>query len=319
MYTYQNRGRVERYYNKEKIDYIKNIQCDAYNEYRRMWDDSNQRNKNLSVPLEVMVELTSWCNYKCKMCLKNFETNTERYNMSIDLVKKIANESQKMKIASFWIGAGSECLIHPKIKEVLELLFSVQTLDSTLLTNGSCLDEDISRILIDKKVKNLSVSLDATRDDTYKEIRGGNLSQVEKNINNFLKIRGDNLYPLLRVSMVKMKENIDQREEFLKKWEGKADIIDYQSLVTYGDNKNVSTSKLVNDCLDPFKRLYVNYDGSIYPCCTLEFQKGHYLGNVKNITLNEAWNCDKIINLREELRTGNLSENCTKCRINTER
>lgn len=315
MYEYQNRGMVERYYDKNIIDKVNSIRGEKYLKYRQMWDDPAQKINTYGAPLEILIELTSWCNYTCKMCRKNFVDNTERVNMSLDLVQRIADDAQKMDVASFWIGAGSECLIHPQIREALDVLLSVPTLDSTLLTNGSCLNKDIAKILIDKQVKNISVSLDAARRNTYKHIRGGDLEHVENNIEYLLKLKGNKYFPILRVSMVKMEENLDQRDEFLHKWEGRAAIIDYQTLVEYDNQKhqNVNMENVVCNCMDPFKRLYVNYDGSIYPCCVSGFQEGHYLGNIEDITLLDAWNSDKMRMLRNELRTGQLSENCMKC------
>ena len=312
MYEYQDRGTVERYYNKQHIDDV-NGSREGYRVYRQQWDDPEQKIHTYPAPLEILVELTSWCNYTCKMCLKNFVTNTERINMPIELVQKIADNAREMNVASLWIGAGSECMIHPEIEKALDILLSVQTLDSTVLTNGSCLNEKIASLLVEKQAKNVSISLDASRADTYKEIRGGDLAHVEKNIERLLKLRGNKDFPMLRVSMVKMLDNADQREEFLHKWEGKADIIDFQTLVSYGKAKEIKKKEKYTGCMDPFRRLYVNYDGAIYPCCVLGYQDAHYLGNIKDSTLMDAWNSPKLKKLREELRSGNLSENCLRC------
>lgn len=291
MYEYQDRGTVERYYNKQHIDDV-NGSREGYIAYRQQWDDPEQKTHTYSAPLEILVELTSWCNYTCKMCLKNFVTNTERINMPLELVQKIADNAREMNVASLWIGAGSECMVHPDIKNALDTLLSVKT----------------------KQAKNVSISLDASRADTYKEIRGGDLAHVEKNIERLLKLRGNKDFPMLRVSMVKMLDNANQRDEFLNKWEGRADIIDFQTLVVFDENKKKQlTDKKYDGCMDPFKRLYVNYDGAIYPCCVSGYQEAHYLGNIKDITLMEAWNSPKLQQLREELRSGNLSENCLRC------
>ena len=101
----------------------------------------------------------------------------------------------------------------------------------------------------------------------------------------------------------------------MQKWEGKADIIDYQNLIEYKDNDKQRRVGFYENfsCLDPFRRLYVNYDGNIYPCCMTGFLEGHYLGNIKEITLMEAWNGAVLDKLRDELRSGKLSENCIRC------
>lgn len=127
-------------------------------------------------------------------------------------------------------------------------------------------------------------------------------------------LRGDNLLPLLRVSMVKLKENENEREAFLKKWENRADVIDFQTCVDFTDLNDINNVKnWNNECIQPFKRMYINYDGIIYPCCTA--YTIHYpLGNIKDISLEEAWNGEKINKLRELLKKKDMPNFCRKCR-----
>ena len=114
--------------------------------------------------------------------------------------------------------------------------------------------------------------------------------------------------------MVKLDDNKDEREAFLKKWEGRADVIDFQTCVDYKDFYNLrEVTKWNPACTDPFKRLLVNYDGNIIPCCT-GYGRYFSLGNAKDITLQEAWNCETINKLRELLLVGNLPKACRNCR-----
>lgn len=312
MYKLERNGGITRYYDENKWSKLINEKGEAWKTYRALW------NKGASLPwhgrlLEVLVELTSWCNYTCKMCFRNFQRQTVHEFMSLDMVEKIAEEIGREEIYALGIGSNSECLLHPQIENVLEILLSTKTLDVYLTTNGSLLNEKIIGLLIDNEVRQLNVSLDAVEQDTYRKIRGGSLTIVEKNINRFLDMRGSALFPLLRVSMVELEDNIDEREAFLQKWEGLADIIDYQALVDFSHMDDFDDiSHWRTDCQDPFRRLEIDYKGDVFPCC-VEYGRNYPLGNIRNTTLKEVWTGEKISTLRSCFQRGDIPLPCRKC------
>lgn len=263
-----------------------------------------------------MLELTSWCNYCCKMCLKAFHPDKERINIPLEQVEKLAHDINELGVSSLWVGAGSECLIHPEIEKILDVLGTVKVEDFTLLTNGSRLTESIAKKTIAAGVTRLTISLDAVKPETYKTIRGGNLEKVEENINRFLELRGDALFPSLRVSFCMQEDNADEKEEFLQHWQGKADIIDFQELVDYSefdDMVDIGDNDYKKDCIEPFRRIYVKYDGMVVPCCN-GFGDYLSLGNIADSSLKEMWTGEKIESLRAALKAKNYPKPCRNCR-----
>ena len=314
MYQFEDRGHVKRYYNQEKMNAIAQCQGDAYRRYRALWDNPDIMNNILGKPLEIMLELTSWCNYKCKMCDKAFVPESKKVNIPVESVRRLVKNINEMHVASLWVGAFSECLIHPKIEYILHELKEVDVLDFTLITNGAALNERTAKQVIDAGVKRLSVSLDAATPETYYNIRKGDLDHVESNIHRFIELRGDKLFPSLRVTMVMMDDNADEREKFLEKWQGIADIIDFQVLMDASHIDNLAdVTEYTAECMDPFRRLAIRYDGMILPCCT---SYGNYfpLGNIQSISLQEAWTGQTIHNLREEIKSKKFNKVCRNCR-----
>jgi radical SAM protein with 4Fe4S-binding SPASM domain len=57
--------------------------------------------------------------------------------------------------------------------------------------------------------------------------------------------------------------------------------------------------------------------GNLFPCASL-YKRYHRLGNIKDMTIQEAWNCDYIKKLREEMLTGKLNDVCKNCLEKTE-
>ena len=74
------------------------------------------------------------------------------------------------------------------------------------------------------------------------------------------------------------------------------------------------------DCKAPFHSATIWADGSVIPCCTFQ-GKNLTLGNVNGIpelgipaeSLKELWNGEKINELREQFRTGELNIVCQSC------
>jgi radical SAM protein with 4Fe4S-binding SPASM domain len=57
--------------------------------------------------------------------------------------------------------------------------------------------------------------------------------------------------------------------------------------------------------------MYVNTDGEAYPCCTTKYENP--VGNVRNNTLVELWNNDKMKEVRKKLLAGEYVEGCKNC------
>lgn len=64
-----------------------------------------------------------------------------------------------------------------------------------------------------------------------------------------------------------------------------------------------------NFCLYPWIGSYVATDGKISPCCEFDGE----VGNLKDMTLEEAWNGEKLAAVRAEFMTGKPLKACWKC------
>lgn len=71
---------------------------------------------------------------------------------------------------------------------------------------------------------------------------------------------------------------------------------DYISHERVDDLQDLEVENFV--CPHPFQQLGMLYNGDLVPCCTF-FAKHLVLGNIKDMTIEEAWNCNKRQALRE--------------------
>jgi radical SAM protein with 4Fe4S-binding SPASM domain len=186
-------------------------------------------------------------------------------------------------------------------------------------TNGILLTEKNIRNIIESGVTKIFVSLDAFTKETYTKLRGySGFEIIQQNILNFLQIRKElNLtYPLIRINFLKNKENISELDSFISFWQNKADMINIQEMnELLGTKSELYIEKQAEyRCSMPFKQLVINSWGDILPCCTMHGIQ-HKIGNVRDTSLQVAWNSPKINYLRDLHKNGRIKENviCKTC------
>ena len=65
-------------------------------------------------------------------------------------------------------------------------------------------------------------------------------------------------------------------------------------------------------CILPFRHLYSDPDGSLRACCISKPFKG-LSSNIKNFSIDQAFNSQEFIDLRKDLISGNKNSLCTAC------
>lgn len=314
MPTKEDRKYITRYKQRDIEMVLGQKHGPRFQEYRRQWAHSSAHCEAPEKPLALYMETNAHCNLKCKMCPHSHFGDKEAY-LPMPLIEKAAAECAGLGIPSVLVGASTECLIHPNIKSILRLFKYRHMQDFFVITNGLKLTEDIARHLIDLQIERLNVSLDAATPETYRTIRGGKLELVEKNIHRFLELRdkaGSDL-PYLRISFVVQEDNLHERDAFYEKWKDVADLIDFQDMVDFTPLMQLRQIEVPSfTCPDPFQKLAISWDGTIYPCCSF-YQRYFPLGNIATMSLQEAWQSDTIRALRESFHTGNNHMACRNC------
>lgn len=272
-------------------------------------------------PLFIEIGVNSDCNLCCKMCARYFDSNmnNKHINMPLELVDEIVKQCKSFSLPAVLIGQDSECLLHPQIKEIVRRIKTIDPVDFFFITNGTLLNKEMSKFLIDIEVDRLQISIDAASNETYMKIRGGNLEILEQNIYDFLDLRVGmkKERPFLRLSFCKQPDNIHEQEAFISKWKNIADIVDFQEYLDLSHVLNLADREYKEyHCPDPFQRLVIDYNGNMYGCCCIGYNRHFFLGNLKDISIVDAWNSDVMKDLRNSFLTQNLKKVCLNCRAN---
>lgn len=290
----------------------------CYSDYRQKWARAASGRLATEFPLHIDLDTIDSCNLQCIHCQEVNTRKRTHKKISLRLLDGIFKEASAYGICAINIGSIAEPLLEKDILfYILKLTQDINVMETFIHTNGLLLDEDTSRMLIDTDLTYLCISVDASSEQMYKKIRGGDFGKLRNNIAKFVHLRRlkKEVFPLLRLSFLVQEDNYSEKESFLRVWSKFADIIDYQSIIDY-QNYNPKQSRPIFPCFSPFARLMIGLHGEIGACCSgLAFKDDLILGHYPQTSIYEAWNGEKIKRIRRAMLKLNLDKfpTCLDC------
>jgi len=176
-------------------------------------------------PKSIHVTLLNKCNLRCIMCpyhsplytphhKSNYFNNLKK--MEDKTFNKIIDYASKHKI-SLQLGQIEEALLHENVFDFIHMAKKKGVPFIHITTNGTLLDDERILKLANSGVDSVMFSVDAATEDTYKKIRGSELSIVENNIKNFLPLAKKNNIKVY-VSFIMQDMAKREKELFYDKW-----------------------------------------------------------------------------------------------------
>ena len=289
--------------------------------YRAKWNYYPKYNIVPKFPFHVDIETTDACNLRCIMCVhgttgvpnpgmidKNFAKGL------IDQVASYGGYSIKFN----WRGEPS---LHKDLIELVRYAKQKGILEVQMNTNGIPYNETKIRGLIEAGLDRIIFSVDGASKETYEKIRvGAKYEKLVENIKAFYSLRKElgKSKPLIRVQMVKMNENKDEVESFLKMWKPYVDDIKVNNVTDRGQGNALTAGDRISvgrtRCPQPWQRMVVAYDGTVMPCCADWYMKW-IIGDAKKSDLKEIWKSQKMRKLRQLINELKLDEfePCKNC------
>lgn len=301
----------------------------SYDDYRLKWAKTKELSYLPDFPIQMDIDTIDSCNLNCKYCnaRNNFPRRGTNLKISKTLVDalfdELSNPKGKDKLCAIDIGYLGEPLLNQSaLYEIIQRSDSIGLMEKYLHTNGQLLTLDIFKNMMKCGLTHLFVSIDAATDETYLKLRGGSLQKVVDNINVILDYKKINkiILPGIRVSFVYTPQSAPEAKEFIKFWEGKVDIIDFQTACDWISpikNKNISMR-----CPQPWQRMSIGPRGELNPCCaavTDELNENQRIGIFPDISIYDAWNGKKANELRTSILRMELNKFpfCEECHIRT--
>lgn len=254
-------------------------------------------------PLRIGIEVTNNCNLKCSMCVRQHMTR-EIGNMELDVFKKIVDEGKK-----YFEFVGLQDIGEPLLnKNIFAMIWycNANNLKTLISTNATVLNGEISENLLNSGINYIIFAFDGAKKETYEKIRiGANYEKVVNNIKNFLKEKVKRKIKIFcTLQCIYMSETEKEIREFRKMWNIPGVNAIRIRQITHGIDLNNQEQKKYSNinykvpCYWLWSDPYIKWDGNMVPCCQ-DANAIYSLGNIKNSSMYELWNNEKMQNLRK--------------------
>lgn len=270
--------------------------------------------KAWGMPVEASIEITSYCNLRCIMCSRT-AMNRPAKHMHPSLFKKIIDQLAPSVELVYLHGLG-EPLLNKNLFKMIAYA-KKKGLKVGISTNATLLDKKAAKKLLKSGIDYIIFAIDGATKETYEKIRiGGNFTQVEQNIKNFLALKKKRKKtPFVVIQFIKMPENEKEVEIFLKKWRHSGvQVVRIKPVIDFFNQERTRGANLTNHCFYPYRMVNIFFDGTVIPCCQDNYAD-YSLGNIGKKSLQEIWNGPQAEVLRLKLASGKRAEIslCRKC------
>lgn len=262
----------------------------------------------------IDIELTSFCNIKCKGCFRVLSPYAEQINnkhyLDLSIIKERFQKEMfpNIRIINF-CGSVDEPTSHPQFFEIIKH-FSDWDAHINVATNGSLRTADwwkeLASILPPKHKVTWGIDGSDSLSEVYRE--GSNFNKVEQNYRAFNSAGGKSNW-----QFIVFEHNEHQLEEAKERAKAEG-FKDFKTIISHRKNtKDVKSAKQeiiemreeephVSCKYANQKRIFVNHMGNVIPCCHLNAQMLEYpVSRVKRDRfeeLLEEHNYEHDINLK---------------------
>ena len=300
-----------------------------YWEYRDKWHKNPEKQIVGNFPLHLDIESTRKCNLRCPMCPRTIKLNRgekiEEDDMDFGLFKKIIDEGVANGLYAIKLSYLGEPLICKDIVKMVAYAKSKGIVDIMFNTNGVLLTKNMSKKLIKAGLDKIFISFDSPFKERYEKIRvGAKFEKTIENVKNLIEIRTklNSPTPIVRISMVTMKENKDEVLDYIKLWKPIVDLIgfcDYINPQGMDKEKRYAIKLKQNKnfvCSQLYQRLIVQYNGNVGLCC-VDYDAECNLGNAKKDSIKDIWKGKEMQKIRKLHNDGKWDKVplCAKCHM----
>ena len=230
--------------------------------------------------------------------------------MEDEVFDKILNELSRYNdwIEMICLNSDGEPLLDKKIALRIKKLKDIGIKRVNISTNGQLLTREKIRELLESGLDDIRISLDAFTKETFEKIRAGlNYDIVKRNVLNLIEMRNNANSDLeIRIRMVELEENIQEREAWLNFWQekvGRTDKVQLMPMHTWSGKITEEKSENIlfyadKPCIAVFSSFTVNYDG-VVQLCDSDIEQQEVVGNVNDESIQSIWQGKRFEDLRD--------------------
>ncbi|MEW6593972.1 MAG: radical SAM protein [Thermodesulfobacteriota bacterium] len=295
---------------------------EKYRRARERWEYHARTLEVAPAPLDVDIEISSFCNLDCVMCERRRMTRTPM-NMSLPLFKAIIDQCQAIGVDQVKLNLWGESLVNPRFLDMVRYAKENSDLILQFNTNANLLTPELSQGIVAAGLDKMTISFDGMSAPVYEKIRRkGKFQRVWDNVHALLdaKHQAGSRLPLLTLQILQTPDTLPEIEQFVAYWTGKADFVSVTNISALVDQgilaQSVREQKRSAEripCAEIWQRLSVFADGTVTVCCS-DFQGFLAIGKIGEDRLLDLWRGEKLQKLRQRHRVGDLEGLvCAQC------
>ena len=267
---------------------------------------------NLKKPVDVTLELSSFCNHKCTYCYHNVKNAKDlpfqKGYMSFQTAKRILNQAYELGVDSIKFNWRGESHLNKDFLRITDYAKKLGFIDRISNSNFNFASNRKDIFMAFKNQTKIKISFDSFIKDVFEKQRpGSDFDRIFKNIDIFYKyyMTSDN-----EVVLQMVRTNLNEHEDLTamknKYWpKMKISIRDCVSNRAEGakDLSKEMPKKRV-PCYQAFSRLIFDHTGRATCCCPdikmWILSPDH---NIYNMDIKHIWSCWELEELRLFLKT----------------
>jgi radical SAM protein with 4Fe4S-binding SPASM domain len=183
-------------------------------------------------------------------------------------------------------------------------------------TNGSLLNENRARALIESGLDVLSVSINGFRKETYESVMKLSREKTYQNVETFLSLNRSLDNPVeVNISLIKTDFcSSTELQEFTGYWSGKVNCVVTPPWISWGNHFTHTIKGRQFPCAYIFSVLMIDWDGTVKRCCE-DYDTRYPLGNILQTSPAESFNSPSMQQQRAEQLKGIFEhpEICMSC------
>lgn len=268
-------------------------------------------------PETIHIENTNACNAECIMCPR--EKMDRRIGiMDMKLYERLVKEcAGRWQLREFHLHGFGESLVDKSLHDRIALAKDHGMRNTYIVTTGSLMDEEVSRRLVLSGLDKIKISFYGATKESYEAIHFRlSFEEALKNVRGLFRVRDElgALNPQIIIQFLPMKENEGERELFSAMWKPfidktRGDCLTGFELHNYTDGRAYNEVRKDNrrSCPLPFTTMHILWNGDVVPCC-FDYNGNAVLTNVRERSVEEAWNDLVLQRLRQAHKLLELSE-----------
>ena len=261
----------------------------------------------------IELELTNLCNADCIMCPRDAVKKRGSGIMDEETLWSVVRACKQSPVKMIVLAGLGEPLLNKNFFNYVKILKEeLNNIKILLITNGSFLDENNAKRLIDLHVEGVVFSIQSISSQLYKKLMPGlDYTETIKNVHKLHEMLPSWMHMNINFTMHKMNKN--ELSKFLFYWQrynvevvkgpihSRGGHITDPNIIDPVQNNTIKQCKLFENFVS------ITWDGKILPCCQ-DVDGGNVIGDIHNNTLED------IKNIKSEI----IKENkwfpiCYKC------